>query len=71
MNDTLPEIEKKMRELLMARSGAERVIMAASMFDSARTMVLASLPSDLTDEELKRKLCERTYGVSLEHFCEG
>lgn len=71
MNDTAPDIEEKMREMIMARSGSERMTMAASMFDAARAMVLASLPKDLDEDELKRRLCERTYGVKLEDFLKG
>jgi hypothetical protein len=68
MNDTTPEIEKKVHEMMMARSGAERLIMGSSMFDAARRIVLASLPKDLSDEELKRRLFERIYGQPLESF---
>ncbi len=68
MNDTPPEIEKKVREMMMARSGAERMIMGASMFDAARAMVLASLPKDLPEEEIKRRLFERIYGAPMEYF---
>ena len=71
MNDTPPEIEQKVHEMMMARSGAERLIMGASMFDTARRIILASLPKDLPDEELKRRLFERIYGRSLESFLEG
>ena len=68
MNDTTPEIEKKVHEMMMARSGAERLIMGSAMFDLARQIVLASLPKDLSDEELKRRLFERIYGQPLEGF---
>ncbi len=68
MNDTTPEIEKKVHEMVMARSGAERLIMGSAMFDLARKIVLASLPKDLSDEELKRRLFERIYGQPLESF---
>jgi hypothetical protein len=68
MNDTPPEIEKRIHEMMMARSGAERLIMGSSMFDTARRIVLASLPKDLSDEELKRRLFERIYGHSLDSF---
>jgi hypothetical protein len=68
MNDTSPEIEKAVREMMMARSGAERLIMGSSMFDAARRVVLASLPKDLPEAELKRRLFERIYGEPLEHF---
>ena len=68
MNDTPPDIEKKLRAMMMARSGAERMIMGASMFDAARAIILASLPKDLAPDELKRRLFERIYGAPIEHF---
>jgi hypothetical protein len=66
MNDTPPEIEKKVRELIMARSGEERLIMGALMFDAAREMILASFPAGLSEGELKKRLFERVYGISWE-----
>lgn len=68
MNDTSPEVERKMREMIMARSGAERFIMGALMFDAAREIILASLPKDLPDAELKSLLFERIYGAPLSDF---
>jgi hypothetical protein len=70
MNDTTLEIEEKVREMMMARTGAERLIMGSAMFDLARKIVLASLPKDLSEEELKRRLFERIYGQPLETFLE-
>ena len=66
MNDTSPEVEKLYREMLMARSGEERMLMGALMFDAAREMVIASLPKDLPPMEFKRRLFERIYGFPLE-----
>ncbi|PYS22019.1 MAG: hypothetical protein DMF72_15100 [Acidobacteria bacterium] len=68
MTDTTPEAEKKMREMMMSRTGAERMMMVASMSDAARAIVIASLPKDLSPDDLKRRLVERIYGESLEHF---
>ena len=68
MKDTSPEIEQTMRQMIMLRSGAERMIMGASMFDAARALVLASLPQNLCEDELRRRLVERTYGFTLEEF---
>jgi hypothetical protein len=62
MNDTPPEIAGMIRQRMMARSGAERFVMGARMFDAARAMVLASLPANLPPQELKRRLFERIYG---------
>ena len=65
MTDTSPEVAERVRERLMALSGAERFRMGVEMFDAARRMVLASLPADLTDAERKRRLFERLYGEPL------
>ncbi len=46
MTDTPPEpeIDRMLRDKIMKRSGEERFIMGAQMFDSALEMVKASLP---------------------------
>ena len=62
MNDTPPEIAALVREKLLARSGGERLVMGVRMFDAARQIVLASLPKDLPDIELRRQLFQRLYG---------
>ena len=61
MNDTSPEIEKLVRNRLLARSGSERVQMGRRMFDVAREMILSSLPTNLSEIEKKVRLCERLY----------
>jgi hypothetical protein len=61
MNDTSPEIERVVHELMKKRSGAERLRMALQMFDSARTMVMASFPPRLSPIEVKEQLCDRFY----------
>ena len=72
MNDTTPKIAAMVREQLLARSGAERVVMGSRMFDVARTIALASFPSDISEIETKRRLCERLYGneVNVEAYIE-
>lgn len=62
--DTPPEVEKGVRERLMALSGSERFCMGSRMFDAARRMVLASFPEDLTETERRHRLYERIYGES-------
>jgi hypothetical protein len=62
MTDTPPEIERMVRAKLMERSGEERFVMGARMFDSAREMVKASLPAGLSETERRRELFRRTYG---------
>ena len=65
MTDTPPEIAEMVRARLMARTGPERFRMGIEMFEAARRMVLASLPADLPEPELKRQLFERLYGEPL------
>lgn len=66
MTDTAPEIAALVRQRLLERSGAERVLMASRMFDVAKAMVLASFPKGLSELEIKRRLCERFYGNEVD-----
>jgi hypothetical protein len=66
MTDTPPEIERIMRDKLMARSGEERFVMGAQMFDSAREMVKASLSAGLSKAEQRRQLFKRLYGREID-----
>ena len=61
MNDTSPEISRMVRERYAQMQPVERFLIGVSMFDTARAIVLASLPADLPPEELRRRLCERLY----------
>jgi hypothetical protein len=65
MNDTSPEIAEMVRHRIMALSGSERFVIGARRFDSARRIVLASLPANLTLQERRRALFERIYGESF------
>ena len=65
MNDTPPEIAEMVRARLPERSGAERFRMGVEMFESARRMILASFPPNLSEAETKRRLFERIYGYPL------
>jgi hypothetical protein len=61
MNDTPSEVTQRVRELMAKRSGAERLAMASSMFDTARRLMLASMPDSLTPAERRTELLRRTY----------
>ncbi|HEX7026239.1 MAG TPA: hypothetical protein VF268_03290 [Gammaproteobacteria bacterium] len=63
MNDTTPEIEKMVRDRYMQMTGEERFLIGIRMFDTARAIVLSSLPKDLSEKEKRRQLCERFYGA--------
>ena len=65
MNDTTPEVTEEVRRRLMRLPGSTRFVMGAQMFESARAMIIASLPKDLTPKEFRRRLYERIYGEPL------
>jgi len=62
VTDTSPEIERMVRAKIMARSGEERFIIGAQMFDAACEIVKASLPPGLSEAERRRQLFKRLYG---------
>lgn len=65
MTDTSPEIDRMVRQKIMARSGEERFIMGAQMFESAMEMARASLPPGLPVAEQRRRLFKHIYGMEL------
>lgn len=68
MNDTPPDMERRYREMLLRRSGAERLKMGFSMFATARALVAASVrekePS-ASPAVLRRALFLRFYGADF------
>ena len=65
MKDTLPEIERLVRDKMMALSGEVRFMMGSQMFDIAREMMKASLPKNVSETERRRLLYKRIYGTEL------
>jgi hypothetical protein len=66
MTDTPKHIERMLHEKIMALSGKIRFIMGSQMFDSAREMIQASLPKDISEAERRRLLFKRIYGEELQ-----
>jgi hypothetical protein len=66
MTDTPPEIERMVREKIMALSGEMRFIVGAQMFESAMEMAKASLPPGLPIAERRRRLFKHIYGKELD-----
>ena len=65
MNDTSPQIELRYRNLLLQRSGEERLKMGCSMYAAARALVLASILEknpDASKATIRRELFLRFYG---------
>ncbi len=61
--DTSPEMAALYHDLLMRKSGIERMLMALRMFDSARAIVRASLVAQgYVEPELTVQIFLRTYG---------
>jgi len=65
VTDTSPEVVAMVRDRIMSLSGAERFVIGARMFESARAVVLASLPENISELERKRSLYQRFYGEPL------
>lgn len=65
LTDTSPAVDRKYRQMLMQRSGAERVKMGGSMFATARALAVASIRAEDTSVSagaLRRALFLRFYG---------
>lgn len=62
MIDTAPDIAHIVRKLCASKTGLERLQMGASMFQTARVLVLSSLSSPLSELEMRHQLCARFYG---------
>ncbi|MFH1222836.1 MAG: hypothetical protein V1647_00660 [Pseudomonadota bacterium] len=62
MTDTDKKTEKLYRKMLLALSGEERMEMCFSMLNSAKKIIISSLPVNLTPKEVKRELFLRLYG---------
>lgn len=63
--DTSPAVDRKYRQMLMQRSGAERVKMGGSMFATARALAVASIRAEdpsVSAGALRRALFLRFYG---------
>lgn len=65
MRDTAPVAAALARERWLDLPPEHRLLLAASMFDSARAMVFASIPDDLTPASRRSWLCARLYGGDL------
>jgi hypothetical protein len=65
MNDTTDTVARLVREHHAAMTPAERMRIAASMYDTARAIVEASLPAGLTRVQHRYAVAKRIYGNDL------
>ena len=61
VNDTDPMIQKMLDERYQKMTGEERLKIGFSMYDTARAIVLSSLPQDLSSEDRAVQLFLRFY----------
>jgi hypothetical protein len=64
MNDTQPKMAKLYHQLLMAKTGEERLLMGCSMFDFAKLIVLSSIKNEnpgISPSEIRQELFKRFY----------
>jgi len=65
MKDTSPEMESRFFEMMMKKSGQERLKMGFSMFAMARRQIMASVKMNKPDADIKqirKELFLRFYG---------
>jgi len=65
MNDTHPDVAIRFRELMMRKSGQQRLLMGCSMYDTAKKIVCSAIYDSrpgITDAEIKREIFLRFYG---------
>ena len=62
VNDTSPEINAMIFRRVMQRTAGERLVMGMNMQTTARALVWASIPAQLTDTERRTAFYERFYG---------
>ena len=65
MFDTHPDIAVRFRDLMMSKTGQQRLLMGCSMYDTAKQIVLSAIYNSqpgITDEEMKKEIFLRFYG---------
>jgi len=65
MRDTTAEIRRVQFEMMSRLSTNRRIELACQMYQTAREIIIASLPKDLSEKEFKKQLYVRTYGEHL------
>lgn len=65
MSDTSPEMKAMIKARYAQMTPDERVRICAGMFDTARAIVISSLPKNLSRRELRLAVARRFYGNEL------
>jgi hypothetical protein len=70
MNDTHPDVDDKYRNLIMSKTGQERLLMGCSMFDAAKEIVRSSIYNNhpgISEAGMRKEIFLRFYG---QEFCQ-
>ena len=65
MFDTHPDVAIRFRDLMMSKTGQQRLLMGCSMYDTAKKIVHSAIYNrrpEITDEEMKKEIFLRFYG---------
>jgi len=65
ISDTHPDIAIRFRDLMMSKTGEQRLLMGFSMYDTARQIVRSAIYNsrpEITEEEMKKEIFLRFYG---------
>ena len=68
MHDTRPDIAAKYREMIMRKSGEERLLMGCSMYETTRKIVHSAIGHQypgISKTEMNREIFLRFYGMEF------
>jgi len=68
MSDTHPDVGIQFQNLMMCKSGEQRLLMGFSMFDTAKQIMLSAIRNrqpGITDAEIRREIFLRFYGLEF------
>ncbi|MBN1806645.1 MAG: hypothetical protein JW837_15455 [Sedimentisphaerales bacterium] len=74
MNDTPPDVAGRFRNLMMSKTGQERLLMGCSMYDAAKEIVRSSIYnnySGITKDEMRKEIFLRFYGQEFSRIERG
>ena len=65
MFDTHHDVAIRFRDLMMSKTGQQRLLMGCSMYDTAKKIVRSAIYNsrpEITDEDMKKEIFLRFYG---------
>ncbi len=68
MEDTSKENRRLVYDIVMSKTVEERFMMCAQMYEDAKSIARAALPSGLSQEEQEREIFKRIHGEYPEAF---